>query len=132
MRFPGGIDAEHPPHQLARGRHRNGGGIVGDLSGERVRGWQQLASRVCPGDQTPAQRFRGIKDPAGRYPFLSLADADDTWEEPAGGSFHYQAAPGEHKAELRGVGGEPDVHRERHCDPDAHRGPVYGSDHRLE
>src|SRR5438034_3782668 len=42
VRFPGRIGAEHAPHQLTRGSNRNGGGIVSDLSGERVRGWQQL------------------------------------------------------------------------------------------
>jgi len=41
-------------------------------------------------------------------------------------------ATGEHKAELRVIGGEPDVHRERHRDTDPDRGPVDGSDHRLE
>jgi hypothetical protein len=30
------------------------------------------------------------------------------------------------------VGDEPDVHRERHRDTDPDRGPVDGSDHRLE
>jgi hypothetical protein len=132
VRFPGRIGSEHAPHQLTRGSNRNGRGIVSDLSGQRVRGWQQLVGRVCPGDQAAAQRLPCIEDAAGRHPFQGLANADDSREEPAGGGFHDQAATGEHKAELRVIGGEPDVHRERHRDTDPDRRPVDGSDHRLE
>ena len=55
----------------------------------------------------------------------------DSRQEPARRRLGHDAAAGEHEPEPRGGAGEADVHRQRHRDPDADRGPVDRADHRL-
>ena len=92
---------------------------------------QQLVRRVDAADQAAAQRLLRVEDAAGRDPLHRLADADDARQEPARARLRHDAAAREDEADLRPLGREPDVHRQRHRDADADGRPVDRRDHRL-
>ena len=88
-------------------------------------GWRLRTSP--PSSASCAEKTRPVDDPLHR-----LADADQPRQEPARRRLGHDAAAREDEAELRVVGADADVHRQRHRHADADGRPVDRGDHRLE
>ncbi len=71
------------------------------------------------------------EDPTRRDPLHRAADADDARQEPARAGLGDDAAAREDEAHARLLGGQANVHRQRHRRAHAHSGAVDRSDHGL-
>ena len=96
----------------------------------------RAAGRSCEGAHHAAHEaaLQGLlrrEHAAREHPFRGARHADEPRQEPRAARLGHDAAAGEDEADARGRGRDADVHRQRHGDPEAHRRPVDGGDHRL-
>jgi hypothetical protein len=82
-------------------------------------------------DQAALQRLLGAEQRTIQAPAQRLRQPHQARQEPGAAGLRHQAAAGEDEAELRGVGGDADIHGQRQGEAHAHGCAVEGGDRRL-
>ena len=105
--------------------------MIDDLAGNFVGAGEQLIGRNRRFDQPAPDRFLCIEDPARITPAQGLRQSDDARQKPGTRGFGHQPSAGENRTELCVGRGNPDIHRQRHRQPNANRCAVDRRDRRL-
>ena len=127
-----GCSAPSIRHISCRASATDTGAVFSAISRASARAAPSSSSlRVQAAHEAAVERLLRGEHAAGGDPLHRAADAHDARQEPARAGLRDDAAAGEHEAHARLLGGQADVHRQRHRRAHADRRAVDRGDHRL-